>query len=318
MLYPGAGLAGEVAVADIGIPDETSGRDGELELWTPEDYAATLPALRPDVHKNEQGRVLVVAGSGSYPGAAVLAAQGAQRMGAGYVTLAVPESIATIAQTKLTSAVVVGLPENPSRTLASRVTEEILDIAREYDAVVIGPGLTVAHGSVLVVRKLVKELAAPLVLDADGLNALVDGSALLIGRKAPTVITPHPGELARLLDVTPAEVQADRLSYGARLSGEQLTCVLKGARTVTSGRGRQVLNTSGGPALAAAGTGDVLAGMVGALLAQGLEPLEAGALGAYLHGRAGDHAAAELPARSVIAEDVPAYLARAVRELEGR
>jgi NAD(P)H-hydrate epimerase len=132
------------------------------------------------------------------------------------------------------------------------------------------------------------------------------------------VITPHPGELARLLDVTPAEVQADRLSYGARLSGEQLTCVLKGARTVTSGRGRQVLNTSGGPALAAAGTGDVLAGMVGALLAQGLEPLEAGALGAYLHGRAGDHAAAELPARSVIAEDVPAYLARAVRELEGR
>jgi NAD(P)H-hydrate epimerase len=317
LLHPGAGLAGEIVVADIGIPWEMAGGPGDLELWSASDYAATVPVLRPDVHKNEQGRVLVVAGSGSFPGAAALVAQGAQRMGAGYVTVAAPESIASVLQTKLTSAVVLGLPENPSRTLASRVAEEILDIAREYDAVVVGPGLTVAHGAVLVVRKLVSELPVPLVLDADGLNALVDGSLALTAREAPTVITPHPGELARLLDATSAEVQADRLSYGARLTGPRLACVLKGAHTVTSGRGRQVINISGGPALATAGTGDVLAGMVGALLAQGLEPLEAGALGAYLHGRAGDHAASELSARCVIAEDVLLYISRAVRELTG-
>jgi len=316
--YPGAGYAGTVTVADIGIPAEMLGEPGDPEVWESFDYAALMPAVAPDVHKNARGRVLVVAGSGSFPGAAALAAQGAQRMGAGYVMLAVPESIQPVLQTKLTSAVVVGLPENPSRTLASKVTDEILDMAREFDAVVLGPGMTVAHGAVLVTRNVVSELQAPLVLDADGLNAMVDAADALLGRSAPTVITPHPGELARLLDTTPADVQSDRLGFGGRITGPRLACVLKGARTVVSGRGRQVITLAGGPALATAGTGDVLAGMVGALLAQGLEPLEAGALAAYLHGRAGDLAGEELSDTSVVAEDVPEYLPRAVLELLGR
>lgn len=317
LMYPGATHAGQVVVADIGIPWELLGASGDVEVWSPADYASLLPRPARDSHKNSRGRVLIVAGSGSFPGAAVLAATGAQRMGAGYVTLAVPESIASLVQSKLTSAVVVGLPENPSHTLASKVTEEILDVAREFDAVVLGPGMTVAHGAVLVARKLVTELAAPLVVDADGLNALVDASGALTARNAPTVITPHPGEIARLLETTPAEIQADRLSYAARLSGPRFACVLKGAHTVIAGRGRRIVNLSGGPALATAGTGDVLAGMVGALLAQGLEPLEAGALAAHLHGRAGDLAAATLTEICVIAEDVPAYLPAAVAELLG-
>ncbi len=317
LLYPGAQRAGEVVVADIGIPWEMIGASGELEVWEPGDYAALLPSHPRDVHKNARGRVLIVGGSGSFPGAVMLAAMGAQRMGAGYVTLAVPESIATIIQGRLASVVVVALPENPSRTLASRVVDEILDLAREADAVVVGPGMTVAHGAVIVTRRLVAELPAPLVLDADGLNAMIDNHEALMGRMAPSVISPHPGELACLLESTSAEVQADRLSYGARLTGPRLACVLKGAHTVVSGRGRMVLTTSGGPALATAGTGDVLAGMTGALLAQGLEPLEAGALAAHLHGRAGDHAAAELTERCVIAEDVPSYLPRATAELLG-
>jgi NAD(P)H-hydrate epimerase len=132
------------------------------------------------------------------------------------------------------------------------------------------------------------------------------------------VVTPHPGELARLLDTTTTEIQSDRLKYAARLSGPRFACVLKGAHTVVGGRDRLVLNTSGGPALATAGTGDVLAGMVGALLAQGLEPLEAGALAAYVHGRAGDLAALEMTDISVIAEDVPGFIAPALSELVGR
>jgi len=317
LLYPGAEYAGEIVVADIGVPWEFLGSAGDLEVWQPGDYASLLPHHAPDVHKNARGRVLIVAGSGAFPGAAVLAAMGAQRAGAGYVTLAVPESVAPIAQAKLTSAVVIGLPENPSRTLASKVAEEIIDVAREYDAVVVGPGLTLAHGAVLVVRKLVADLSAPLVLDADGLNAMVEAVPALSGRTTPTVITPHPGELARLLDTTPVGVQADRLSYGARLSGPRFACVLKGAHTVVSGRGRHAVCVAGGPELASAGTGDVLAGMVGALLAQGLEPFEAGALGAYLHGRAGEFAALELTPRCVIAEDLPVYLPRAMADLLG-
>lgn len=315
--YPGAEHAGTVIVADIGIPWEMLGEPGDPEIWQPADYAGLMPTSAPDVHKNARGRVLVVAGSGSFPGAAALAARGAQRMGAGYVTVAVPESIQPVLQAKLTSAVVVGLPENPSRTLASKVTDEILDVAREFDAVVLGPGLTVAHGAVLVTRNVVSELHAPLVVDADGLNAMVDATDALLDRTAPTVITPHPGELARLLDTTPAQVQSDRLGYGAQLTGPRLACVLKGARTVISGRGRQVMTLAGGPALATAGTGDVLAGMVGALLAQGLEPLEAGALAAHLHGRAGDHAAEAMSGVCVTAEDVPEYLPAAVLELLG-
>ncbi len=313
--FPGARNAGEVVVAEVGIPPEMLGSEGDPEIWQPQEYAALLPPIAPDAHKNQRGRVLVVAGSGAYPGAATLAVMGAQRMGAGYVTVAVPESIQPILQTKLTSAVVIGLPENPSHTFASKVADEVLDMAREFDAVVLGPGITVSHGAVLVVRKLVSELGKPLVLDADGLNAMVDAVEMLETREAPMVMTPHPGELARLLDMTAAEVQSDRLGNGARLASDAVTCVLKGARTVISGKGRQVVTLSGGPALAVAGTGDVLAGMVGALLAQGLGPFEAGVLAAHVHGRAGDHAAEVLCERCVMAEDVPGYISHALKEL---
>lgn len=316
IVYPGAEYAGELMVADIGVPREFCGGSGDPEIWDAEDYRALLPKPEPNAHKDTRGRVLVVAGSGAFPGAAALAAMGAQRMGAGYVSVAVPVSIASVLQSRLASAVVIGLPENPSRTLASRVIDTVLDVAREYDAVVLGPGMTVAHGAIHVARALVGALDTPLVIDADGLNALVETVETITDRTAFTVITPHPGELARLLDTDTAAVQADRLSYGRELSGPRLACVLKGAHTVVSGRGRQVVTLAGNPGLATAGTGDVLAGMTGALLAQGLEPLEAGALAAYLHGRAGDHATAELTELSLIAEDVPAYLPAAIRELE--
>jgi NAD(P)H-hydrate epimerase len=318
LMHPGAAFSGGFVTSDLGVSADLLGGAGDLELWDAADYAGLVPVHGPDVHKNVRGRVLVVAGSGAYPGAAMLAAMGAQRTGAGYVTLAVPESVVPIIQGRLPSVVTVGLAENRTRTFASKAADELLGLAREFDAVVVGPGLTVAHGAVLAVRKLVSGLSKPLVLDADGLNALVDAVDLLSRRTAPTVMTPHPGELARLLDVTPAVVQSDRLSYGARLSGVGLACVLKGAGTVTSGAGRRVLNRSGGPGLATAGTGDVLAGMVGALLSRGLDPLHAGALAAYLHGAAGDLATAELTEYGMVAEDLPGYVPRAMAGLLGR
>jgi NAD(P)H-hydrate epimerase len=272
-----------------------------------------MPAA--DAHKNERGRLLIVAGSGRYPGAAILAARGAMRSGAGYVTLAVPQPVVGIAQAHLVAAPVVGLPSSRAKTFSSAAAQRVLDLASDYDSVVIGPGLTLADGAVALVREFVSRFDGPLVIDADGLNALVDAAELITARTAPTVLTPHPGELARLLGVTPEEIQSDRVSFSARLASATCAVVLKGAGTVVSGGGRTVVTTSGSVALAAAGTGDVLAGMIGALLAGGAGPLEAGALGAHLHGRAGEHAAAALTPVCVNAEDVPDEIPVAMAEL---
>ena len=216
------------------------------------------------------------------------------RAGAGYVTLAVPQSIVPIAQAHLLSAPVVGLPQGKTHAFASAAASKLVQMAREYDAVVLGPGLTLADGAVATARSIVAETDVPLVIDADALNALVDAQGLIASRRAPTVLTPHPGELGRLLGTSGSAVQRDRIAACARLATASCAVVLKGAGTITSGAGAQVINVSGSPALATAGTGDVLAGITGALLAQGLGALEAGALAAFIHGRAGEAAAAAL------------------------
>lgn len=317
LLYPGAERCGSVSVADVGVPEDCLPSDDVLEVWDGADYRRVLPVAPRDAHKNDRGRVLVVAGSRAYTGAAALAALGAQRMGAGYVTVAVPESIAATMQVKLTSAVVVGLPENPGGTLASKTLDAVADLSRDHDALVVGPGLTVASGTVLLVRKLVRDLPLPLVLDADGLNALVDATELLTAREYPTVLTPHPGELARLLGTDSAAVQSDRVSSAMRLAGDSRACVLKGARTVVAGAGRRVVTLPGNPGMASAGAGDVLAGMTATLLAQGVGPFAAGALAAQLHALAGDAAADELTETCMIAEDIATHLPHAVRRLTG-
>jgi ADP-dependent NAD(P)H-hydrate dehydratase / NAD(P)H-hydrate epimerase len=315
VLYPGAALCGDLVVADLGILGALSDVAAAPEVWTVDEYASLIPQPAPDTHKNARGRVLVVAGSSAYPGAAILAARGAMRTGAGYVTLAVPDAVVSVAQGHLVACPVVGLPQARTHTLSSAALDKVLSLACDYDAVVLGPGLTVANGAATVARGMVARINVPLVVDADGLNALVDARDLIERRAAPTVLTPHPGELAHLLGRRTSEVQSDRVSSSAELAGQHRAVVLKGAGTVTSCGGRQVINTSGSPALATAGTGDVLAGVIGALLAQGLEPLEAGALGAYLHGRAGEAAAAALTPVCVIAEDIPEFLPSAVAEV---
>ncbi len=293
VLYPGAACAGEIVVAPIGIPAVLLEAVDAPEIWTAAELARLLPRPAPDAHKNQRGRVLVVAGSRAYPGAAVLAARGAMRMGAGYVTLAVPEPVVSVAQAHLLACVVVGLPTT-GKAMSSAAAAVVRDMAAEHDAVVLGPGLTVADGAAATARKLVASVELPMVLDADGLNAFVDHVGVIESRMAPIVLTPHPGELARLLGVKTADVQADRLAASLRLAGSDRAVALKGAGTVISVEGRQAVNTSGSVALATAGTGDVLAGMIGALLAQGRSVFDAALLGAYVHGRAGEAAAREL------------------------
>ena len=318
--YPAAEYAGEVVVADIGIGQEADRFKSASQVWEPQDFAAIFPRQVSTAHKNSHGRVLVLAGSVRFPGAAVLAARGAQRAGAGYVTLAVPDPVVPIAQGHLVSAPVVGLASSDG-AFAADAAAAALGLAGSYDAVVLGPGLTLACGAVHFTREVYAHCTCPLVVDADALGALADAlvgdPGALAERTGQTVLTPHPGELARLLAQSVTEAQADRVSSSARLAAKGRAVLLKGAGTVVSEAERSVIITSACPALATAGTGDVLAGVVGALLGAGLEPFEAAVLGAHLHGLAGEIAADRIGPVGIIAEDIPDALPSAVGRILG-
>jgi ADP-dependent NAD(P)H-hydrate dehydratase / NAD(P)H-hydrate epimerase len=315
VLYPGAEYAGEVRVADIGVPLESIEDAGRVELLDPEDFLDLFPPTPPDAHKGSRGRLLVVAGSRGMTGAAAMAAEAAQRLGAGFVTLACPDSLVETLAAKLTTIVIRPLPESAPGVLARSAADEVLALAEHADAVVIGPGLSAADGPRGVSRAVVERCALPLVIDADALGAFAQDAAGLTSRRAPTVLTPHPGELSRLLGVSAEEIQRDRLAFGARLATDDVTCVLKGARTVVTGEGRQAIETAGNQGMATAGSGDVLSGMIGALLAKRLSAFEAAALGVHLHARAGDLAALRRTPECVIATDILGCIPAAVREL---
>jgi NAD(P)H-hydrate epimerase len=238
-------------------------------------------------------------------GAAVLASEAAYRSGAGLVYLAAPDALVDVLSVKQTCGVVLPLP---ARGAAGR----ILALAEERDAAVIGPGLSAAaHADV---RRVVPRLRLPFVLDADGLNAFAGRVRDLARCTAPRVLTPHPGEAARLLGTTAAAIQSDRPGAArklAKLAGGVV--VLKGHRTIVDDGRRRAVNRTGNPGMATGGTGDVLAGVIGALLGQGLAPFDAAVLGVFVHGRAGDLAARESGETSLMATDLLAALPRAFR-----
>ena len=316
--YPGAEHAGEVRVADIGVPRQAIEGVGRVELLDEEDFLELFPLTPPDANKGSRGRLLVVAGSRGMTGAAAMASEAALRIGAGYVTLACADSLVETLAAKLTPVVIRPLPEEAPGVLDPRAAEEVLRLAERADAVLVGPGITTAAGPLAVSHRLVAELAMPLVVDADALNAFAGDPEPLRSRTSPTVLTPHPGELSRLLGASIAEIQSDRLSFGSRLATGRVACVLKGARTVVTGEGRQSIETAGNQGMATAGSGDVLGGILGALLAKGLAPYEAAALGVHLHARAGDLAAVALTEECVTATDILGRIPDAVAELLGR
>ena len=312
----GIGRAGQITVADIGFPrDLVDGTACEAELIDRQWAYSRLPPRRLDAHKGDFGRVAVIAGSVGMTGAAALSSLAALRMGAGLVTLGVAASLNDIMEVKLTEVMTRPLPETPERTLALAARELALAFAHEADVVVLGPGLSRHEETVRLVRDLVEEIERPLVLDADGLNALAGNPEPLKARRAPTVCTPHPGEMGRLLGMTAAQVQRDRLGVARRAAGEfGCVMVLKGAKTViadSSGDAR--INPTGNPGMASGGTGDVLSGMIGGLLAQGVEPFDAAAAAVFFHGLAADRAARDRTERCLIAGDIIDYLPSALR-----
>jgi hydroxyethylthiazole kinase-like uncharacterized protein yjeF len=317
-LYGGAGAdyTGRVQEVDIGIPADLT-RDLPLEMldrpWT----KRHLPARPADANKGTFGRVLAVCGSRQFVGASVLAASGAYRAGAGYVTLATPESIYPIVAGRLIEATFLPLPDD-NGAVAETAVAEVIESLVEGNTLLVGSGLSAAADRF--VRSLLQAGLPPLcgvVLDGDALNALSRWDGWWERMGLPLVLTPHPGEMARLADTDVSTVQANRMTLAVEKARQWgAVVVLKGAGTVIAAPdGRSWLAPFANPALATAGSGDVLAGAIAGLLAQGLEPAIAAACGVYLHGMAGDAARKELGPAGVIAGDLLSELPRAIKSL---
>ncbi|HZZ82967.1 MAG TPA: NAD(P)H-hydrate dehydratase [Anaeromyxobacteraceae bacterium] len=317
VFHPGAGLAGEVTVADIGLPPAAAARvPSRCELLTTAEARALVPRRDRDAHKGEAGRLLVIAGSPGKSGAAHLCLAGALRGGVGLTWLAAPAEVLPFALGGLPEAMSVALAGDGP--LGESDLGPLLEAAMAVDAIVAGPGIPRGGETGPLLRELLARSGKPAVLDADALNALADEPGDVAPLPATTVLTPHPGELARLLRSSIAEVQRDRVATAAA-AAETLGCavVLKGARTVVAAPEMvPAVVPTGNPGMATGGTGDVLAGVAGALLAGGLAPFDAARAAAFVHGRAGDLAARRLGERGLLASDLALALGEVWAEWE--
>ncbi|HTR03155.1 MAG TPA: NAD(P)H-hydrate dehydratase [Thermoanaerobaculia bacterium] len=306
VLPPASGFCGRVLVADIGIRRWTlEARARRFWLAEASDVRALLPPRPREAHKATFGRLAIVAGSRGKTGAAILAARGALRGGAGLVTVLCAESLEGLVVDALPEAMTIGLPEERG-ALSERAIPALLEALTGFDAAVVGPGLGTAPGTVRLLEAVVSRARLPLLVDADGLNAFAGRPAFLRRPRTATVLTPHPGEAARLLATSAARVQADRLGAArslARRSGS--VALLKGAHTlVAAPTGEVAVNPTGTPLLATAGSGDVLSGLIGALLAGGLAPRAAAVAGAWLHGAAAEALAPRLGDAGLLAHEI--------------
>ncbi|MBA4063549.1 MAG: NAD(P)H-hydrate dehydratase [Isosphaera sp.] len=279
-----------------------------------------LPRRRPDGHKGTYGTVQVVAGSRGMAGAAVLAGRAALRAGAGLVRVACPSDVRHVVAAGYPCYTTAAIHQDPDGSFGDGAADEVVDLGRQADVVAVGPGLGPGAHVRGFVRAVVGGLIdTPVVLDADGLNAVAPFADPFPGRAAPLVLTPHPGEFARLTGDPAPRTPEDRLRAAVGFAARaRVVLLLKGSGTlVTDGR-RVFRNTTGNPGMATGGTGDVLTGVVAALVGQGLDPFDAAALGAWAHGRAGDLAAADLGQTGLTAADLLEHLPAAFRELEAR
>ena len=315
---PAEQYVGELVVADIGIPESVvQASNLQLEVLDA-DLAPLFPPRPPDSHKGDYGRVLIIAGSRGMTGAATLAGLGALRIGAGLVTILTPSSCHEILEAKLTEVMTHPLPETEVSTLHMDGLDEALRWAEQSDVVVIGPGLGRHEKTDAFVRHLVGQIQQPIVIDADALNAFVSRANELKTNGPPLIATPHPGELARLMEKKTNEIQDDRLAAARAISKTNgIYTVLKGYRSLIVAPGGQAyLNLTGNPGMSSGGTGDVLTGMIGGLLPR-LAPddLHYGVAAAvHLHGLAGDIAAEVMGETSLNASDVIDFLPEAIQE----
>ena len=316
VLPPACLHCGEVAVVDIGIPWSVVERSSDLRWVETEDAALLLPHRQTDSHKGSYGHLLLIAGAEGRGGAVAMAAQAAVVAGSGLVTMAVPKPVVPVVDGACLEAMTHAMPANDRGEMAG--PEGLEDLLGRMTAVAAGPGMGTGEGAAATLKWILDTWKGSLLLDADAINVLAGRPERLAGRERPPVLTPHPGELARLLGRETKDVVSDRVD-AAREAAErsQAVVVAKGFRTVIAEPDGEVfINPTGDAGLASGGSGDVLTGIIGAFLAQGLEPVRAAIVGCWLHGRAGELGGEEWPA-AVPASTLPIFLADAWRELEG-
>jgi hydroxyethylthiazole kinase-like uncharacterized protein yjeF len=314
---PDVARAGRVVVVDIGVPADEVARGVTTFVLGPEDVRRHFPPRLRDAHKGSYGHLLVVAGSVGKTGAAALAARAAMRAGVGLVTVATAASAQPVVASLIVEAMSEPVVETGARTISLKALETLRDLAARRDAVTLGPGLGLDEETQALARTLVFECPQPMVVDADALTALTGHLDRLRGAAGPRCLTPHPGEMARMLGVSVADVQRDRIATARRFATTHaVSVVLKGASSVVGlPDGTVLLNSTGNPGMASGGTGDVLSGVLGAFLARGLAAEAALPAAVYLHGLAGDVAAERVGQESLVAGDVIEALPEAFRRV---
>jgi hydroxyethylthiazole kinase-like uncharacterized protein yjeF len=319
LLHPAAEHVGRLAVVDIGFPAAVREHESvRCHVLEPHTIASQLRGRPADTHKGTYGHLLLVAGGLGKTGAGVLASLAALRSGAGLVSLALPHSLNPAMEAKLTEVMTIPLPEAEEGVLGAEAAKRVMEWLGGKSALILGPGIGTHPETVRCVHEVLRQVRIPVVLDADGLNALAMDSGGIGAIHAPLILTPHPGELARLRHATTAEVQADRLTAAQETAqAYDAVVVLKGAHTIVAEPGGALfINLTGNPGMATAGSGDVLSGVVGALLGQGYAPSMAARIAVHIHGLAGDLAAAALGERSLIAGDLVDMLPHAFQQIE--
>jgi NAD(P)H-hydrate epimerase len=330
-LHPGAEFSGKLFIEDIGFPKALLGSEKPgVELLERDYLKRLIPVRRTYSHKGNYGHVLIIAGSRGKTGAALMAAEACLRTGAGLVTIGIPESLAEVFQSRVTEAMTLILPDNSDGTLSAKASGRILDfLNKSADILAIGPGIGVTAGTRKLLRDLISNSESPMVIDADGINSINGNIGVFTKAKAPLILTPHPGEMARLLkeaksiehrakskDVAAVpkafgislrdEIEKDRINTAISFAKETGThLVLKGVPTIIAAPdGQAFINPTGNPGMAKGGTGDVLTGMISGFLAVCRNPLHSCILGVYIHGLAGDIGASEIGENSLIATDI--------------
>ncbi len=317
ILSPGNHHTGDLEVIDIGIPDFiVRDENPQLFLMAPRDIAPLFVPRKFESHKGSFGHLLVIAGSPGKTGAAALCANAAMRSGTGLVTLGVARDLNPILESQVIEPMTVPLAQTPEGYLSDQSLAAIQALLKDKQALALGPGIGTQGPTQALVKKLVADTQVPIILDADGINCIAGHTKLIKARKAPTVLTPHPGEMARLTQKTTKEIQADRRGIGTRFAREyQVVLVLKGAQTlVCCPDGRTFICPTGNPGMASGGMGDVLTGLIAGFIAQGFSVEEAAMAGVFIHGLCGDFLAEKTPFGFLASDMIPA-IPRTIHDL---
>lgn len=315
VVHPGCEYTGDLVVADIGIPNLAIEHfEINTHILNKHCISALIPIRSRDTNKGGYGRVLIISGSTGMTGAGCLTAKAALRSGAGLVYLGVPSGLSHIFAASVTEAITVPFDDDGSGRLSRNLIDKLDTVIKRKDVIAVGPGLSVNDDITDIVSSIIEKAEAPLVIDADALNAVSADIGVLKRLKGPAVMTPHPGEMSRLMGISIEDIQSNRMEVAREFAIRwKVITVLKGSKTVVAmPDGALYLNPTGNPGMATAGSGDVLTGIIAALIGQGLKPQDAAIAGVYLHGLAGDMACVKKGEYGMIAGDIIEELPHAI------